>query len=84
MVRVKVYGTLRLDSGVKELCAEADSIRALYPLILAEILRRCPEARITERQLKACLVSVNGKPASPRTRLRDGDVVGFFPPAAGG
>jgi len=37
MVTVKLFGTLRLDSGVKELTAEADTIRALYPLVLAEI-----------------------------------------------
>jgi molybdopterin converting factor small subunit len=34
--------------------------------------------------LRWCLVAVNGVRVGPRTRLRDGDVVSFFPAAAGG
>ena len=33
---------------------------------------------------RGCLVAVNGVRVNPRTRLRDGDVVYFFPAAAGG
>ena len=84
MVKVKLFGTLRLDSGIKELTAEADSVRALYPLILAEIRQRKPDSGITEKDLRACLAAVNGSQASPRARLRDGDVVYLFPAVAGG
>ena len=47
MVTVKLFGTLRLDSGIRELTADADSIRALYPLILAEIREQKPDCGVT-------------------------------------
>ncbi|MBR3586726.1 MAG: MoaD/ThiS family protein [Oscillospiraceae bacterium] len=84
MVTVKLFGTLRLDSGIRELTAEADSIRALYPLILAEIREQKPDCGVTEKTLHACLVAVNGKQVSPRAKLRDGDTVYLFPAVAGG
>ena len=84
MVTVKLFGTLRLESGVKELTAEAVSVRALYPLILAEIRNQKPDSGITEKTLKSCLVAVNGKQVTPQAKLRDGDTVYLFPAAAGG
>ena len=84
MVRVKLFGSLRLDSGVKEFSAEASSVRELYPLLLEEIRAKNPDCSVTERDLKASLIAVNGQLVSPRARLRDGDTVYFFPSAAGG
>ena len=84
MVTVKLFGTLRLNSGVKEFTAEADSVRALYPLVLAEIRKQKPDSGITEKALKSCLVAVNGERVSPRAKLRDGDTVCLFPAVAGG
>ena len=37
MVTVKLFGTLRLDSGVKELYVDASSIRELYMPVLTEM-----------------------------------------------
>ncbi|MGN0982863.1 MAG: MoaD/ThiS family protein [Candidatus Limivicinus sp.] len=84
MVTVKLFGTLRLDSGVRELTAQAGSVRELYALVAREIRRVNPESNITEKNLRACLAAVNGRQAGPRAKLRDGDVVYLFPPAAGG
>ena len=84
MVTVKLFGTLRLESGVKELTAEAVSVRTLYPLILAEIRKQKPDSGITEKTLKSCQVAVNGKQVTPQAKLRDGDTVYLFPAAAGG
>ena len=84
MVKVKLFGTLRLDSGVKEFSAEAGSVRELYPLLLREIRERSPDCGVTEAELKACLIAVNGRQAGPRAKLRDGDTVSFFPAVAGG
>lgn len=84
MVKVKLFGTLRIDSGVRELEAEAGSVRELYPLVLREILARKPDSALTENALRACMVAVNGEQASPRAKLRDGDLVYLFPAVAGG
>ena len=84
MVTVKLFGTLRLDSGVREFQAEAGSIRELYPLLLREIHAASPDSPLTEKALRSCLVAVNGRQAGLRTKLSDGDLVYFFPAAAGG
>ena len=39
MVTVKLFGILRLETGVKELQLEAGSIRELVPLVCREIRR---------------------------------------------
>ena len=84
MVTVRLFGTLRIDSGVKELQLEAETVKALYPLVIREIRAVKPDCAATEKALRGCLVAVNGVRGNPRTRLRDGDVVYFFPAAAGG
>ena len=84
MVTVKLFGTLRLESGIKELTVQADSVRALYPPVLAEIRKHRPDSGFTEQSLRACLVAVNGELAPPRAKLRDGDTVYLFPATAGG
>ena len=84
MVTVRLFGTLRLESGVKELHLEAGSVRELIPLVCREIRSAKPDCAVTEKTLRGCLVAVNGVRVNPRTRLRDGDVVYFFPAAAGG
>ena len=84
MVTVKLFGTLRLDSGVKEFQAEGASVKALYPAVLKEIREKNPECRVTEKDLRVCLVAVNGVQVRPGTRLRDGDTVYLFPAVAGG
>ena len=84
MVTVRLFGTLRLETGVKELTAEAKNVKALYPLIIREIRAAKPGCAVTEKTLRGCLVAVNGVGVTPRTKLRDGDVVYFFTAAAGG
>ena len=84
MVTVKLFGTLRLETGVKELQLEAGSIRELIPLVCRELRRQRPDYAVSEKDFRACLAAVNGVRATVRTKLRDGDVVTFFPAAAGG
>lgn len=84
MVTVKLFGTLRLETGVKELTAEAKNVKALCPLVIRAIRAAKPDCAVTEKTLRGCLVAVNGVRVHPRTKLRDGDVVYFFTAAAGG
>lgn len=84
MITVKIFGTFRLDSGIKEMQAEAGRVKELYPLVLAEAVRRNPDTTLTIEDIKSCLVSVNGKAARPGTKLSDGDLVYLIPAVAGG
>ena len=84
MVTVKLFGLLRLDSGVKQLKLEATTVRELYPKLLEDLSRRAPDCGLTLKDLKACAVAVNERPAKPGTKLQDGDIVYLIPPIAGG
>lgn len=75
MITVKLYGLLRLDSGVKELKLEADSLRELYPLL---------ERQLPGQDLSGCVLLVNGRQAAKRTKLHDGDEVTLLSPVCGG
>ena len=84
MVTVKLFGLFRLDTGIKELTADADSVRALYPQLLAEAKRLRPDTTITQRDIDGCIVSVNGKAGNKNTKLHDGDEVLLMSPVCGG
>lgn len=84
MVTVKLFGLLRLDSGVKQLELEAATVREMYPRLLEELSLHSPSGALTLKDLKACAVAVNECPAKPGTKLQDGDIVYLIPPIAGG
>ena len=84
MVNVKLFGTFRLDTRLKTLEVEASSVRELFPLILNEVKRLDPKTDITEKDLKGCIVCINGKQAKLRSKLSDGDEVCLMPAVAGG
>ena len=84
MVTVKFFGLLRVESGIKSVCVEADSVKTLYAAIMAELRRIKPDCGITEKDLRTCTLSVNGARCTARTRLCDGDTVILIPAAAGG
>ena len=76
MITVKLYGLLRVESGIRQLQVEADHQKALYDQLQA--------AGLDKQALKGCYVLVNGTPAARRTTFKDGDVVQLLPPVAGG
>lgn len=76
MITVKLYGLLRLDSGIRERQMEADTVRDVYAELMALGLRR--------QDLNGCVVFVNGKPAKKRQKLMSGDLVQLMSPVAGG
>lgn len=83
-VTVKLFGLLRLDSGVKQLELEAATVREIYPKLLEALHNAKPNSSLTLKDLKACAVAVNESPAKPGTKLHDGDIVYLIPPIAGG
>ena len=84
MVHVKLFGLLRLDTGLKELDAEAATVRDLYPILLAEAKRAKPTTRITARDVDGCVILINGKQGKKSSRLKDGDEVMLMSPVCGG
>ena len=76
MITVKLYGLLRLDSGIKEQTMSAGSVR--------DVLDGLARMGIDRKALSGCVILVNGKSGTKRTKLNPGDVVQLLPPVAGG
>ena len=76
MITVKLYGLMRVESGIRELQIEADTLKIMYSQLQA--------AGLNKQDLKGCYVLCNGKPAARTIRFQDGDVVQLLPPVAGG
>ena len=78
MITVKLFGLLRLDSGIRERQLEAATVNEVFTQLLQET------NRITRKDLDGCVVMINGKPGSKRSKLTDGDQVVLLSPVAGG
>lgn len=75
MITVKLFGLVRLETGIKELQIDAANVKELKK----ELSRQ-----ISEEKIKGCVLLVNGRQASRFTKLKDGDQVMLMPPVAGG
>ena len=76
MITVKLFGLLRIESGIKEKQMEAASVK--------EVLQQLCDAGISKKELSGCVIFVNGESANKRRKLHDGDLVVLMPPVAGG
>ena len=76
MITVKLYGLLRLESGMKEKQMEASGVK--------EVLEVLAECGISKKDLNGCVVLVNGNSANKKSKLTDGDTVVLMSPVAGG
>ena len=76
MITVKLYGLLRIESGIKQKQLEAHTVKDV--LIL---LKKCG---IPRKDLDGCVILVNGVNKSKQTKLQDGDTVVLMSPVAGG
>ena len=84
MVKVKLFGLFRLDTGLKEIEADASSVKDLYPILLEEAKKVNPATMITAADIDGCIVVINGKQRKKSSRLKDGDTVYLMPPVSGG
>lgn len=84
MVHVKLFGLLRLDTGLREIDTDASSIRELYPILLSEARRANPSTAVSAADIDGCIVMINGKQGKKSSRLRDGDEVLLMSPVCGG
>ena len=76
MITVKLYGLLRIESGIKEKQLKVSAVR--------EVLDALAACGIDRKNLDSCLILVNGKGANKRSKLTDGDTVVLMSPVAGG
>ena len=76
MITVKLYGLLRINSGIKERQIEAASMKDVWNDLMAQ--------GISKKDLNGCIILINQKSASKRSLLTDGDVVQLMSPVAGG
>ena len=76
MITVKLYGLLRIDSGIKERKIEAAGIKDVFQDLMGQ--------GISQKELNGCIILINGKSANKRSSLKDGDLVQLMSPVAGG
>jgi len=76
MITVKLYGLIRIESGIKEKQLEATSVK--------EILKILADCGIPKKDLNGCVILINGSNANKRSKLKDGDTVVLMSPVAGG
>lgn len=76
MITVKLYGLIRIESGIKEKQLEAKDVKELL-----ELLSDCG---IPKKDLSGCVILINGSGATKKSNLTDGDTVVLMSPVAGG
>ena len=76
MITVKLYGLLRIESGIKEKHLDAPTVK--------EALIALADCGIPKKDLDGCVILVNGASAKKQTKLHDGDTVVLMSPVAGG
>ena len=76
MITVKLYGLLRIESGIRQQQLEAATVK--------EVLDRLAAWGFSKKELNGCVILINGKNANKRSKLTDGDTVVLMSPVAGG
>ena len=76
MITVKLYGLLRIESGIKEKQLQASTVK--------EVLESLAVCGIDRKDLNSSVILVNGNSVSKKSKLTDGDTVVLMSPVAGG
>ena len=84
MVKVKLFGLYRLDTGIKEFETEAKTIKDIYGVILKKTKETKPNLKFGLKELEGCIVVVNGRQVKSTVSLKDGDEVMLTTPVCGG
>jgi len=81
MVKVKLFGVMRLKTKIKEIDIPEGRISDALPLIVS---KADPVSGVTVKELKNCVIMINGKQSNCRAKVKNGDEVVFLSPAGGG
>ena len=77
MVKIKLFGTLRLKTGFKGTEADITSVKEAWQLL-------SDATGLPVREFKKCIISVNGRQSKASAQLQEGDELAFFSPSGGG
>ena len=77
MVTIKLFGTLRLKTGCKGLEADVSTVKEGCEA-LSEV------TGLPFKEIKRCIIVVNGKQSKMSAPLQEGDELAFFSPSGGG
>ncbi len=77
MVTIKLFGSLRLKSGCKGLEADVSTVKEACQAL-------ADSTTLQMKELKNCVVMVNGKQSKFSSKIEDGSEVVFLAPAGGG
>ena len=76
MIMVKLYGLIRIESGIKEKQLEDKDVK--------QLLARLSDCGIPMQDLSGYVVLINGNSAAKKSKLTDGGTVVLMSPVAGG
>ena len=76
MITVKLYGLLRIESGIKEKQLDVQSIKDMQKELVT--------CGLSPKALSGCMILINGKNGNARSKLKDGDTIVLMSPVAGG
>lgn len=77
MITIKLFGTLRIKTGCKELEADISTVKEACDL-LAE------KTGLSAKDFRKCIIVINGTQSKPSAALQEGDELAFFSPSGGG
>lgn len=80
MIKIKLFGSLRLKTGCKGLEAQSSDVRTVKDacVLLAE------STGMAISEYKNCVIMLNGKQAKISSKVEDGDELVFLAPSGGG
>lgn len=80
MIKIKLFGSLRLKTGCKGLEADSKDVRTVKEacVLMADT------TGMTLAEYKNCVIMLNGKQAKISSKLSDGDELVFLAPSGGG
>ena len=80
MIKIKLFGSLRLKTGCKGLNAQWADIKTVKDAcaLMAET------TGMTTADYKNCVIMLNGRQAKISSKLSDGDELVFMAPSGGG
>ncbi len=74
MIRVKIFGVTRLQTGISSFESDAGNV--------SELMEQIPG--LSKKEAKDLVIMINGKPAKRWQKFQDGDEVALLSPAGGG